>query len=171
MPSSLNADNRSQPGPGLGALPVSDHTRSRRVAIKPLVNCGVCDACRYDELIRGVTTSSSTARRWPIATAAAASRTINKRHRPVHSRPTSSSSTTWWGTCLSGLRIAPTTITTGRRRTARRAANGDSTNRILRSGSWFNPLDFLHSANRRRFATVARFNKLGFRVGRMLVTP
>ena len=31
--------------------------------------------------------------------------------------------------------------------------------------------DFLHSANRRRFATVARFNKLGFRVGRMLVTP
>jgi formylglycine-generating enzyme required for sulfatase activity len=45
---------------------------------------------------------------------------------------------------------------------------GDCNYRVARGGSWYLGPRLLRSANRGRFAPVARFNNLGFRVGRTL---
>ena len=74
---------------------------------------------------------------WPIATAAAANGTTSKPRRSARSRPTNSVSTTWSAMSWNGRRIASTTITTARRRTARRGSEvANAASHVDRAGSW-----------------------------------
>ena len=50
-------------------------------------------------------------------------------------------------------------------------AGGDCSRRVLRGGSWYNDPQDLRAANRDWDSTGSRSNRVGFRVGRTLLTP
>ena len=113
--------------------------------------------------IRGATTSSSTDRQWPTAKAAAANGTAS-RPRRSDLPPNKLDCTICWAIFGNGLRIALTTLTTTRRRTARSGLRIIA--RRLHSAHpsrrfWLATGDLPRSALRNAFATVFRYDYVG----------
>jgi len=118
--------------------------------------------------IPGATTSSSKARRWPIATAAEAN---GNQTAPVGSFPANKFGLydmvgnvwEWTEDCWNGsYQGAPADGSAW--------TSGDCGQRVVRGGSWFNYPDDLRSANRFGDTSGIRNSSLGFRVARTL-TP
>ncbi len=105
------------------------------IGCSPRPNTNMRRAPEPGRSIPGATTSSSTARRWPIAMAAAANGLGGRRRRSARFPRTRSVSMIWSATSGSGRRIAGTRAT---RSAWRRLGvdRGDCGRRVVRGGSW-----------------------------------